>query len=224
MWSGGGAWPRLESGLVSLSFSRSQPSAEPWEDREHDAVADYHLEWRWRTRIVEGGLLLHLVFRWQGSVVSLQVNIVVVVWSPNKFWGRRGEIGGLRCLLQSELGQLTVANQLFSGKSMYYRVYPSNKQKQNWKIDTSLVAIGAQNLFFSLYKLGVNFLWIREILKMYISPSFSNRKKVQYYRFCIFKGVSKLDLLHSTGHKSLKNGSKSNNLGSLIKFRKFLAR
>ena len=105
-----------------------------------------------------------------------------------------------------------------------YRVYPSNKQKQNWKIDTSLVAIGAQNLFFSLYKLGVNFLWIREILKMYISPSFSNRKKVQYYRFCIFKGVSKLDLLHSTGHKSLKNGSKSNNLGSLIKFRKFLAR
>ena len=106
----------------------------------------------------------------------------------------------------------------------YYRVYPSNKQKQNWKIDTSLVAIGAQNLFFSLYKLGVNFLWIREILKMYISPSFSNRKKVQYYRFCIFKGVSKLDLLHSTGHKSLKNGSKSNNLGSLIKFRKFLAR
>ena len=102
-----------------------------------------------------------------------------------------------------------------------YRVFPSNKQKQNWKIDTSLVAIGAQNLFFSLYKLGVNFLWIREILKMYISPSFSNRKKVQYYRFCIFKGVSKLDLLHSTGHKSLKNGSKSNKLGSLIKFRKF---
>ena len=43
-----------------------------------------------------------------------------------------------------------------------YRVYPSNKQKQNWKIDTSLVAIGAQNLFFSLYKLGVNFLWIKE--------------------------------------------------------------
>ena len=109
-------------------------------------------------------------------------------------------------------------------KFKIYRVYPSNKQKQNWKIDTSLVAIGAQNLFFSLYKLGVNFLWIREILKMYISPSFSNRKKVQYYRFCIFKGVSKLDLLHSTGHKSLKNGSKSNNLGSLIKFRKFLAR
>ena len=36
-----------------------------------------------------------------------------------------------------------------------YRVYPSNKQKQNWKIDTSLVAIGAQTLFFSLYNLGV---------------------------------------------------------------------
>ena len=113
---------------------------------------------------------------------------------------------------------------LLTSNGTIYRVYPSNKQKQNWKIDTSLVAIGAQNLFFSLYKLGVNFLWIREILKMYISPSFSNRKKVQYYRFCIFKGVSKLDLLHSTGHKSLKNGSKSNNLGSLIKFRKFLAR
>ena len=44
-----------------------------------------------------------------------------------------------------------------------YRVFPSNKQKQNWKIDTSLGAIGAQNLFSSLYKLGVNFLWIREI-------------------------------------------------------------
>ena len=45
----------------------------------------------------------------------------------------------------------------------YYRVFPSNKQKQNWKIDTSLGAIGAQNLFSSLYKLGVNLLWIREI-------------------------------------------------------------
>ena len=44
-----------------------------------------------------------------------------------------------------------------------YRVFPSNKQKQNWKIDTSLGAIGAQNLFSSLYKLGVNLLWIREI-------------------------------------------------------------
>ena len=44
-----------------------------------------------------------------------------------------------------------------------YRVFPSNKQKQNWKIDTSLGATGAQDLFFSLYKLGVNFLWIREI-------------------------------------------------------------
>ena len=105
-----------------------------------------------------------------------------------------------------------------------FHIIQGNKQKQNWKIDTSLGAIGAQNVFFSLYKLGVNFLWIREILKMYISPSFSNRKKVQYYRFCIFKGVSKLNLMHSTGHKSLKNGSKSNNLGSLIKFRKFLAR
>ena len=31
--------------------------------------------------------------------------------------------------------------------SSNYRVFPSNKQKQNWKIDTSLVAIGAQNLF-----------------------------------------------------------------------------
>ena len=127
------------------------------------------------------------------------------------------------CLWWLHLG---LNRQFLLWKNIYwiYRVYPSNRQKQNWKIDTSLVAIGAQNLFFSLYKLGVNFLWIREILKMYISPSFSNRKKVQYYRFCIFKGVSKLDLLHSTGHKSLKNGSKSNNLGSLIKFRKFLAR
>ena len=30
---------------------------------------------------------------------------------------------------------------------------------------------------------------------MYIFPNFSNRKKVQYYRFCILKGVSKLFLL-----------------------------
>ena len=132
------------------------------------------------------------------------------------------------CQVEKEQSR-TLTNIIVLGKvqieaEKIYRVFPSNKQKQNWKIDTSLVAIGAQNLFFSLYKLGVNFLWIREILKMYISPSFSNRKKVQYYRFCIFKGVSKLDLLHSTGHKSLKNGSKSNNLGSLIKFRKFLAR
>ena len=39
---------------------------------------------------------------------SLQVNIVVVRRS-NKWWGRRGRLGGLRCLLQSEVGQLTVA-------------------------------------------------------------------------------------------------------------------
>ena len=45
----------------------TQP-AEPWEDREHYAVASDHiLEWRWRIRIVEGGLLLQFVFRWQGS-------------------------------------------------------------------------------------------------------------------------------------------------------------
>ena len=54
--------------------------------------------------------------------------------------------------------------QLWSDIVHYnYRVFPSNKQKWNWKIDTSLVAMGAQYLFFSLYKLGVNFLWIREI-------------------------------------------------------------
>ena len=34
-----------------------------------------------------------------------------------------------------------------SHSCLLYRVYLSNKQKQNWKIDTSLVAIGAQNLF-----------------------------------------------------------------------------
>jgi len=137
-------------------------------------------------------------------------------WPPltGKNFGRKG----------LNFGRTEWLAPLWKWPSYAYAPYLSNKQKQNWKIDTSLVAIGAQNLFFSLYKLGVNFLWIREILKMYISPSFSNRKKVQYYRFCIFKGVSKLDLLHSTGHKSLKNGSKSNNLGSLIKFRKFLAR
>ena len=44
-----------------------------------------------------------------------------------------------------------------------YRVIPSNKQKWNWKIETSLGAIGAQDLFFSLYKLGVNFLWIENV-------------------------------------------------------------
>ena len=49
------------------------------------------------------------------------------------------------------------------GITTFYRVFPSNKQKQNWKIDTSLGAIGAQNLFSSLYKLGVNLLWIKEI-------------------------------------------------------------
>ena len=34
-----------------------------------------------------------------------------------------------------------------------YRVFPINLQKQNRKIDTLLGAIGAQNLFSSLYKL-----------------------------------------------------------------------
>ena len=63
----------------------------------------------------------------------------------------------------------------------------------------------------------------RSIKDVYYSH-FSNRKKVQNYRFCIFEGVSKHDLLHSTGHKSLKIGSKSNKWGSLNKFRKFAAR
>ena len=44
-----------------------------------------------------------------------------------------------------------------------YRMFPGNLQKWNWKMDISLGALGAQNLFSSLYKLGVNFLWIREI-------------------------------------------------------------
>ena len=44
-----------------------------------------------------------------------------------------------------------------------YRVFAGNLQKRNWKIDTSMGPIGAQNLFSSLYKLGSNFLWIREI-------------------------------------------------------------
>ena len=35
-----------------------------------------------------------------------------------------------------------------------YRVFAGNLQKRNWKIDTSLGRIGAQNLFSSLYKLG----------------------------------------------------------------------
>ena len=35
-----------------------------------------------------------------------------------------------------------------------YRVFAGNRQKRNWKIDTSLGALGAQNLFSSLYKLG----------------------------------------------------------------------
>ena len=52
---------------------------------------------------------------------------------------------------------------------------------------------------------------------MYISTNFSNRKKVQIYRFSIFKGVSKHHLLHSTGHKSLKIGSKSNKWGKFFK-------
>ena len=45
------------------------------------------------------------------------------------------------------------------GPISYYRVFAGNLQKRNWKIDTSLGAIGTQNLFSSLYKLGVNFLW-----------------------------------------------------------------
>ena len=58
MCLGGGSWQRLKAGLVSPSFSRSQPMSDG--------------EWRSRIRIVEGGLLLQLVFRRQGSVVSGQ--------------------------------------------------------------------------------------------------------------------------------------------------------
>ena len=56
---------------------------------------------------------------------------------------------------------------------------------------------------------------------MYISPNFSNRKKMQYYRFCIFKGVSKLDLLHSTGHNSLK---KIKQIGEFNKIQEILGK
>ena len=79
--------------------------------------------------------------------------------------------------------------------------------------------IGAQILFSSLYKLVSNFLWIRETKKMYITPNFSNRKIVQNYRFCIFEGVSKHDLLHSTGHKSLKIGSKYSKIKQVGEFK-----
>ena len=43
------------------------------------------------------------------------------------------------------------------GQPIFPRVFPSNKQKQNWKIDTSLVAIGAQNLFFLTLQTGSKF-------------------------------------------------------------------
>ena len=62
-----------------------------------------------------------------------------------------------------EFTSSSTASPPSASSSARYRVFPSNKQKQNWKIDTSLGAIGAQNLFSSLYKLGVNLLWIREI-------------------------------------------------------------
>ena len=49
---------------------------------------------------------------------------------------------------------------------------------------------------------------------------------MQNYRFCFFKGVSKHDLLHSTGHKSLKNGSKSNKwvMGEFKKIQEILSK
>ena len=59
-----------------------------------------------------------------------------------------------------EFDLLIGCHKRISGK---YRVFAGNLQKRNWKIDTSMRAIGAQNLFSSLYKLGSNFLWIREI-------------------------------------------------------------
>ena len=74
------------------------------------------------------------------------------------------DVDGEQILIQNLVDELLqLGLSLDNEVTIYnkYRVYPSNKQKQNWKIDTSLVAIGAQNLFFSLYKLGVNFLWIR---------------------------------------------------------------
>ena len=36
----------------------------------------------------------------------------------------------------------------------HFDVFAGNRQKRNWKIDTSMGPIGAQNLFSSLYKLG----------------------------------------------------------------------
>ena len=56
-----------------------------------------------------------------------------------------------------------VSNIIYVVSNSVYRVFAVNLQKRNWKIDTSLGTIGAQNLFSSLYKLGSNFLWIREV-------------------------------------------------------------
>ena len=94
----------------------------------------------------------------------------------SRSWLIRNQDGRILRVSLAEMFDNTIPSNLHTGDTQpgpdkvkllhilfRYRVFPSNKQKQNWKIDTSLGAIGAQNLFSSLYKLGVNLLWIREI-------------------------------------------------------------
>ena len=47
---------------------------------------------------------------------------------------------------------------------------------------------------------------------------------MQNYRFCIFEGVSKHDLLHSTGRKSLKNWVKIKQVGEFKQIQKILSK
>ena len=58
----------------------------------------------------------------------------------------------------SAMSELSIQAPLLVTSRAMYRVFPSNKQKWNWKMDTPLGAIGAQDIFFSFNKLGVNFL------------------------------------------------------------------
>ena len=65
-----------------------------------------------------------------------------------------------------------------------YRVFPSNKQKQNWKIDTSLGAMGAQNLFLTL-QTGLKF-----------PVDKRNIKDVYFSQFQQQEKSAKLQILH----------------------------
>ena len=141
MCLGGGAWQRLEAGLVSLSFSRSQPS--------HGRI-ESTMQWPviiWLSPGVE--VKNQNSRRWFVVTTCIQETRKCgqwsagvsgsTLWSSNKWWARRGGLGGIRCLLQSEVGQRISSSQ-------------ASHCKVEWSIFCCSFSLGEIDVLVSLHQ------------------------------------------------------------------------